>query len=442
MENRQHWGTKLGFLLAAVGSAVGLGNFWKFPYVTGEGGGALFLLIYVLCVVLVGIPVLCAELLIGRRNQLNAVDSLRKEFPKTPYEIAGWFGLTAALGILGFYVLIAGWCLYYTVAAVMGNLSFGTELESQKYFESFITNQTLPIYPLVVFMLINVGILLGGVKNGIEKASKILMPVLFLILLVLIVRSLTLGDGVSEGLRFLFKPDFSQVSFTVVIGALGLAFFKLSLGMGTMITYGSYLKPEDNILKSSVQIAFFDTLIAVLAGIAIFPAVFALGYEPNAGVGLVFFIIPALLSTLPLGVVFGSLFFFALTVAALTSSISIFEVIVAFFTERFKLSRKTVLLSSFVLITLLATVVSLSITYVFPFVNLNLFDILDKLTEKFLLPLGGLIIAIAVGWSLSKTEFLKELGDNTVSRVLHVFIKFVAPLIIFIVFIYGVLGLF
>lgn len=437
MEKRQQWGSKLGFLLAAVGSAVGLGNFWKFPYVMGQGGGALFLIIYLLCIILVGVPVLVAELMIGKRNQKNAVASLKSEFPERPFFIGGWLGFITAFLILSFYTVIAGWCMYYTIASLTGKLAFASQSQSVDHFLSFTTGNYLPLVFLILFIVLNVGVLLGGVKEGIEKAAKILMPILVAIVFLLIIRALTLGDGVKEGLAFMFKPDFSAITPNLVLTALGLAFFKLSLGMGTMITYGSYLKPESNVVKSSFQIAFFDTLIAVLAGLAIFPTVFAMGFDVSSGPSLAFITIPALLNQLPFGQVFGVLFFFALTVAALTSSISIYEVIIAFLSEEFKKSRKYVIIVSSVIITVLGILVSVSFTDVIPGVQYDLLDSLDLLTSVFFMPLGGLIIVLGAGWALKRSTFLDELGNNIFNKILYVFVV-MAPFIISFIFVLGV----
>lgn len=438
---RQQWSSKLGFILAAVGAAVGLGNIWKFPYTMGTNGGFIFLIFYLICIFLIGMPALVSELILGRRNQANAVASMRKEYPDKPfYATAGWFGLITALLVLGFYVVVAGWAGYYTFAAITGKLDFSNVENAKTFFDNFKLDNVKPLIWLSMFLLLNITILIGGVKDGIEKASKILMPGLFVILIMLIFRSLTL-DGASEGVKYMFKPDFSQFTFKTVLASLGQAFFTLSIGMGTMITYGSYLRKEDDIIESSIHIITWDTVIALLSGLAIFPAVFALGFSPTEGPGLTFITIPAVLSSIPGGTLFGILFFFSLTVAALTSSMSIYEVLVAYFTETFNIKRSFVIVGVGIVLAILGTIVS-STLGVPLFGNSDLFDTLGIITDYFLMPLGGLIMVFSVGWSMKKSEYIKELGDTKFVNVLYFLSRYVAPTIIVIFFVCGVLDLF
>ncbi|MCK5767912.1 MAG: sodium-dependent transporter, partial [Candidatus Atribacteria bacterium] len=328
---RETWGSSLGFVLAAAGSAIGLGNIWKFPYITGMYGGAAFVIVYLLFVVLVCIPVMSSELLIGRLTSKNPVGAFKELVPKSSWWLVGAMGILAGFIILSFYSVIGGWAISYIFKSGAYMASGGENAGS--IFGGFITS---PIAPLVwhgIFMAICIGIVMAGVEKGIEKYSKILMPALVILMLILIIRSVTL-PGSTAGLSFYLNPDFSKLSAEGILAALGQAFFSLSLGMGCMITYGSYLKKDSNIPTDSYWISGADTVIALLAGLMIFPAVFAFGLEPGAGPGLTFITVPAVFASMgAIGHLFGILFFVLLTFAAVTSAISLLEVVCAYFID-------------------------------------------------------------------------------------------------------------
>ncbi len=331
---REQWGSKAGFILAAAGSAVGLGNIRKFPFIAGMSGGAAFVLIYLVCVALIGFPVMLLEFTLGRQTQKNPVGAYRAaDRPGGLWFLAGAMGVFAGFVILSYYSVVAGWCLGYVWKALMGTFqNFHEPAQAAAHFEKTAALTRWAIGYHLLFMAICVGIVIGGVKRGIERASKILMPSLVLILILLVVRGITL-EGASEGLTFLFKPDFSKIQGDTILVALGHAFFTLSLGMGAMITYGSYLSRKDNLVVSAFTVVLLDTVVALLAGIAIFTAVFAYGLEPAAGPGLIFHVLPAVFSEMPGGAIFGLLFFLLLSIAAITSGISLLEVVTAYYVD-------------------------------------------------------------------------------------------------------------
>ncbi len=439
-KKRDGFGSKFGVIMAAAGSAVGLGNIWRFPYVAGENGGGAFLLIYIGFVVLIGVPAMIAELTIGRRGQSDAVGSFKNLRKGSLWWLIGFGGIATAFMILAFYSTVAGWTMHYTYLAVIDAFSGKSVDELNQIFEQFHTSSFMPIFWQVIFMALSAGIILGGVKNGIEKYTKVLMPLLFVILIILDIRALTL-DGAKAGLEFLFKPDFSKVTSATLLEALGQAFFSLSLGMGVLITYGSYISKKDNLTNTAFEVAFFDTLVAILAGVAIFPAVFAFGIQPNAGPELVFLTLPNLFQQMAGGYFFAVLFFLLLVVAAVTSSISLLEVVVAYFVEEFGMSRKVATLytaggSLFLGILSTLSFGVLKDTTIF---GNTVFDLLDFVSSNIMLPLGGLLIVIFVGWVLKKEDVRDELtnGGTLKLRFCGLFrflIKFVVPVAIALVF--------
>src|SRR5690554_3293866 len=336
--NRDSFGSKFGIIAATAGSAIGLGNIWRFPYVAGENGGAAFLIIYLGFILIIGIPVMLSEFTIGRKGQLNAFGSFRRLAPGKPWYLVGMMGVVAAFMILSFYTVVAGWTLEYLYQSVINGFKGMNSDQLNTMFISFIGSTWRPLIWFFVFMAMTALIIMAGVQKGIEKYTKILMPLLLVLLLVLSIRSVTL-PGAMDGISFLFRPDFSKITTSTILQALGQAFFSLSIGMGTLITYASYIQKNDNLATSAVSIAFADTFIAILAGIAIFPAVFAFGIAPEAGEGLVFITVPNIFQQMAGGYFFSILFFILLIVAALTSTISVLEVIVAFFAEELKMTR-------------------------------------------------------------------------------------------------------
>lgn len=441
---RDSFGSRLGILAAAAGSAIGLGNIWKFPYITGKYGGAAFILVYLACIAVIGLPVMLSEFIVGRRGQKNPIGAFKKLAPGTPWFLTGWMGVAAAFMILAFYGVVAGWTLEYIFKSITGAFSgMGTQ-EIGTMFEGFIGGVFRPILWQVIFMALTGYIVIAGIKNGIEKYSKILMPLLLVIIGILCVRALTL-EGAGAGIEFLFKPDFSALTAEGILIALGHAFFSLSLGMGTMLTYGSYISKKENLGVTAVQVTFADTLIALLAGVAIFPAVFAFGIEPGAGPGLVFVTLPNVFNKMPGGTLFSIMFFVLLSVAALTSAISILEVVVAYFSEELKWTRKKATVMAVSAITIIGIPCSLSMGPMAKvlFFGMNFFDLLDWISSNLLLPLGGLFITAFIGWYLGKTRTKDELSNNGVLKAsytgLLIFVcRFIAPIAIAIVFLYGI----
>jgi len=327
--SRGLWNTRLGFVLAASGSAVGLGNIWKFPYIVGQNGGGAFVLIYILCTLAVGLPIMLAEFTIGRKTSLNPVGAFQSLKPKTHWVKIGYMGVLAGFFILSFYAVVGGWTLAYVVKAFSHTISnFSSSKEAGQFFGSFIANTWEVLFYHALFMGICVGIVLRGIQGGIEKACKVLMPTLVIILIILMFRALTL-PGAMEGVEFYLKPDFSKIGPQTILIALGQAFFSLSLGMGCMLTYGSYLPEQENLTSATVYVVIFDTVIALLVGMVIFPAVFAMGLEPTEGPSLVFSVLPAVFVGMPFGNLVSIIFFSLLAIAAITSGISLLEVVVA-----------------------------------------------------------------------------------------------------------------
>ncbi|MBN1988334.1 MAG: sodium-dependent transporter [Bacteroidales bacterium] len=441
---RDSFGSKFGIIAAAAGSAVGLGNIWKFPYITGQNGGGAFLLIYLLCVILIGVPVMMSEFAIGRRGQRNAFGSFKALSPNKPWYMVGLMGVVAAFFILAFYSAVAGWTLEYIVQSVTHRFANQSTANLQTSFNSFISGTYRPVIWQLIFMALTAAIVIAGVKKGIEKYTKLLMPILVLLILILCLRSVTL-DGAMAGLSFLFKPDFSKITGETILFALGQAFFSLSLGMGTLITYASYFGKNENLALTAVQVSLADTIIAVLAGVMIFPAVFAFNIEPASGPSLVFITLPGIFQQMPGGDIFGAIFFVLLAVAALTSTISVLEVVVAYFAEELKLSRKKATLLASVSIAVLGIFASLSFGPLanFKIFGKGVFDLLDFTASNVLLPLGGLFIVLFIGWYFTKDLTRAELSNENKLRVrffpAYIFIvRFVAPLAITAIFIYSI----
>jgi len=436
---RDLFGSKFGVIAAAAGSAVGLGNIWKFPYIAGIYGGAAFLFVYLGFILAIGLPVMLSELIIGRSSRRNAFGAFKVLAPGTPWRYIGILGVSAAFLILSFYGVVAGWSVQYVVLSIQDGFSSKSPDEITTLFNNLISAPLKPVVLQLVFMVATAAIVIVGIKKGIEKYTKILMPVLVLILIVLCVKSVSL-EGAKEGLLFLFKPDFSKLTGDGILSALGHAFFTLSLGMGTLITYGSYIRKDNNLVSTVINVTLADTVIAIFAGIAIFPAVFAFGIEPTEGPGLIFVTLPNVFHQMPGGFIFAILFFVLLTVAALTSSISILEVVVAYFMEEFKMKRNSSTILATVLISILGILCSLSMGVLSPITlfGLNFFDLMDWISANLLLPLGGLFIAIFIGWFFGKKKVQEEVsnGGKLSGVLLSMFmflVKFIAPIAIAIV---------
>ncbi|MFW6298403.1 MAG: sodium-dependent transporter, partial [Bacillota bacterium] len=333
---RESWATKLAFIFAAAGSAVGLGNIWRFPYVTGTNGGAAFVILYILLIAIIGYPLMVSEITLGRETNRNPIGAFKKLAPDTPWWLVGALGILTGFVILSFYSVVSGWGIAYFFKGLFGELGDGADFE--EVFNSHIGGAWAPIIWHFVFMGLTVSIVALGVVKGIGRAVKYLMPVLFILILILVIRSVTL-EGAAEGLEFYLYPDFSAITWDTWLQAAGQAFFTLSLGMGAIITYGSYLKKDDDVPTSATWIIVLDLAIAVLAGFAIFPAVFALGFSETDGPGLAFITLPAVFSEIPFGQLFGSIFFLFFTFAALTSALSLLEVVVSWLMDEKNMGR-------------------------------------------------------------------------------------------------------
>jgi len=443
---RDSFGSKIGVIAAAAGSAVGLGNIWRFPYVAGENGGGAFLLVYLGFILAIGFPVMLAELTIGRRAQLNALGSFKKLAPGKPWYMVGMMGIVAAFMILAFYSTIAGWTLEYLVQAIGNQFSGKSSLALKESFETFQSGTFRPLLWQMIFMFLTGYIVFSGVKKGIEKYTKILMPVLLVLIIIMSIRSLTL-PGAEGGLNFLFKPDFSKITWPVVLDALGQAAFSLSIGMGTLITYGSYIQKKNNLPGIALQVTAADTIIAILAGVMIFPAVFAFNIDPAEGFGLVFIVLPNIFEQMAGGYFFSILFFVLLAIAALTSTVSVLEVVVAYFSEELNMSRRKATILGSVGISIVGVFATLSFGPLKNFIifKRTIFGWFDFLSANVLLPLGALLIVLFVGWFLGKDNVRDEITNEGAQkgRLVPLFLlilKFVAPIAIAVVFLYG-LGL-
>ena len=514
-EKREQWGSSLGFILAAAGSAIGLGNIWKFPYITGENGGGAFVLVYLACIAVIGLPVMLCEIAIGRHTQRNPVGAFKQLSPKSSavahliglgivlngtflfcFGKPGWGALALILGalifrygwvmvgvmgvlsgfiILSFYSVVAGWTLGYVFKALTGKLAFSDVATAGEHFSTFITNPYWAIGCHFIFMLLCVMIVYRGIQSGIERWSKILMPLLFLLLVALIVRGITL-PGAMKGVRFYLSPDFSKITAESILIALGHAFFSLSLGMGAIITYGSYVDRKQNLFVSALSITALDTLVALMAGLAMFPAVFAQGFDPAAGPGLVFKVIPTVFNQIPMGTFWAALFFILLMVAALTSGISLLEVVTAYFVDERKWSREKATVVFGGVIFLLGSLCAISVAdwnrlswlqkileTVFGETKGSFFDVLDNLATNWMLPLGGLFISLFVGWiwgTKNATDEIRQGSHNfadvhlfsllaglkddpshnsevhvvTLASLWGIFIRFISPVAILIAF--------
>lgn len=432
--------------MAAAGSAVGLGNIWRFPYVLGENGGGAFLIIYLVIIFAIGIPVMMSELLIGRRTRRNPVGAFRMLSSRRPWFLVGMMGIVAAFMILAFYTAVAGWTLEYIYQILAGGIQGKSSAELTVMFDSFRSESLRPALWFSIFLLATAGIVLGGVRKGIEKSTKVLMPLLFILLILMCIKSLTL-PGAGKGVEFLFRPDFSKITGTTVLMALGQAFFSLSIGMGTLITYGSYIPADNKLASTAVQVSMLDLFIAVLAGLAIFPAVFAFGISPASGEALTFIVLPGIFQQVSGGMIFAFTFFFLLAIAALTSTISVMEVIVAYFSEQLNMSRRAAIIIATASMFILGISASLSwgVMRDVKLFNLNIFDLFNFTTANILLPLGGLLIVAFLGWFFPGQSVKDELSNGGTLPVryysLYRFvIRFIAPVAIALVFLNG-LGL-
>jgi NSS family neurotransmitter:Na+ symporter len=456
------WSSRLAFILAATGSAVGLGNIWRFPYTAGEYGGGAFVLVYLVCVAAIGIPVMMAEIMLGRRGRQSPINTMRLLAEQAGahhlWQLIGWIGLIAGFLILSFYSVIAGWTLAYSVRAGAGQFHHIDAASAQTIFSTLIADPERLLAWHTIFMVLVVVVVSRGVSHGLEKAVKFMMPALFLLLL-LMVGYATQSGAFMDGLSYLFKPDFEEFrahAGEAVLSAMGQAFFSLSLGMGAIMVYGSYLNSQASITQNTIIIASMDTLVALLAGIAIFPIVLANGLEPGSGPGLIFQTLPIAFGQMPGGQLFGTLFFILLVFAAWTSAISLLEPFVAWLVENrgFNRARASMIGGSAIWLLGIACLLSLNVwsdvtlAAIIPFdwlthvtlANKAILDLFDYLTANLLLPLGGILIAIFAGWILTRDVSAQELtqGETIHYRLWRFLIRYISPIGIFIVLLHAI----
>ena len=443
---RTNFGSRLGVILATAGSAVGLGNVWRFPYMTGENGGAVFILIYVICVLLLGIPCMISEFIVGRHGQCNTARAFRKLSNGTPWAVIGYLGVLTGFLISGYYAVVSGWCLQYVWASLIGHLQ-GDPDYFKTYFTELAADPVKPVLWTVIILGLTYLIIEHGVRDGIERASKLLMPTLFILLLVIVVASCLL-PGAEKGIEFLFHPDWTKINSDVFLGALGQAFYSMSIAMGCLCTYASYFAKHTNLTKSAAQIAIIDCLVAVLAGLMIFPAAFSVGVSPDSGPSLIFITLPnvfqqAFVSVPVVGYFISLLFFVLLSLAALTSLMSLHEVSTAFFQEELHTTRKRAAL----LVTILAAVIgafcSLSLGAVdgLSFIGKTLFDWFDFITGQIFLPVIGFLTCIFIGWFVPHKVVHDEFTNwgSLRGRFFHLYlflVKYVCPLAILFIFLH------
>ena len=446
---RASFGSKLGVILATAGSAVGLGNVWRFPYMTGQNGGAVFIIIYVICVLLLGIPCMISEFIIGRHAQANTARAYRKVGGRNPLSYIGYMSVLTGFLITGYYAVVSGWCLQYIWASAIGQLDGGNPEFFKTYFNEFSQNPVKPIYWTFIMLLATYLIIEHGVRDGIERASKVFMPILFILLLIIVVASCLLPNA-SQGIEFLFKPDKSMINGDVFLGALGQSFYSMSIAMGCICTYASYFSKQTNLTASAVQIGVIDSVVAILAGLMIFPAAFSVGVNPDSGPSLIFITLPNVFQqafgSMPIvGYIISLLFYLLLSLAALTSLISLHEVSTSFFQEEFHLTRKTAAIIVTVSCCIMGIVCSLSLGptgTTLHFFEKTLFDIFDFVTGQIFLPIVGFLTCILIGWfvphKLVRDEFTNR-GTLRVDRYFHLYIflvKYVCPLCILFIFLH------
>ena len=445
---RENFSGRFGVLVAMAGSAIGLGNLWRFPYMVGTNGGAAFIFVYILFVFLLSLPILFSEFIVGRRSQTNAFGAIRILAPGSHWKWVGVLSIVTPMIIVSYYSVIGGWSIeYFFKSCTFGFTEYVTNEELDNMFNAFISSRWAPLFGHTAFLALTAFVVMGGVKSGIERFGKVMMPILFVVVVLIAIRAMTL-PGAVDGIRYLLKPDFSKIDAGVCAAALGQSFYSLSLGCGIMITYASYVKKTENIVSSGVSIAVFDLLFALIACCAIMPAVFAFGLSPQEGPSLVFKTLPFIFSKMPLGGIVAILFFFSLLVAALTSSISMFEVGVAYFVEEKKLSRLLSCVVVFLITWIIGVFCSLSFG---PLSSLKIlgntiFDFFDKLSANWLMTLGSLFIVLFVGWKLSPSDIRDELTNggqiatnNRLFPVILFFIRFIAPAAIAIIFLSNIL---
>lgn len=447
MSERALFATKIGVIASTVGSAIGLGNIWRFPYITGQDGGAIFLLTYIVCILLIGIPLMIAEFMIGRKAKSNVSRAFTKLKPGTNWNMVGYIGIAACIIILGFYMVISGWVTEYLIKSFSNDFIGKSSAELTASFEKFVTDPYRPLLGIFIFLFLNYIIIIQGVTKGIERASNILMPLLFVILIVFCIKAMFM-PGTKEGLTYLFRPDISKLNTKVVFDALGQAFFSLSIGMGILITYGSYFKRNTNLTSTASIVTFLNLLMAILAGMIIFPATFSFGINPTQGPELIFITLPNVLQKFAHPHLWSVLFFLLVAVAALTSTISLCEVVVAYIHEEFKTTRNKAALILMLMVAVLSILCSLSFGVLkdATIFGRTIFDFSDFVSANILLPTSGFLLAIFVGWKIrGKYVYTELITNNRLPRPLFYSIMFciryLAPISIIFIFLSS-MGLF
>lgn len=439
-QTHNQWTSKLGFILATAGSAIGLGAIWKFPYIAGMSGGGAFFLIFLIFTIFIGMPILLAEFIIGRGSQKDAVSAYKTFAPNSSWHLIGVLGMVTCFILLSFYSVVGGWILIFLFETISGNLSGLADQEYDILFNQLIAHPTFTVVTQFIFMIITIIVVAKGVQKGIERASKIMMPALFIAFIILIIRSLTL-ENISEGISFFLYPNFSNLTSKTILFALGQSFFSISVGVSVMVTYSSYLSKKEDLPQSAFTIVIMNVFISLLAGLAIFPAVFAFGFKPEEGPGLLFVVLPAVFDKIPFGIFFLAVFLILFLFATLTSAFSMLEIIVAAITKDNALKRKKVTWITGLLIFIVGIPAALSsgVLADFTLFDKTMFDLSDYLVSNILMPLGALLIAIFVGFKIPRQTLLAEIRSGSTYgkrffAVWFLLIKYVAPIAIIIVF--------
>lgn len=441
----EQWTTKLGFILATAGSAIGLGAIWKFPYMAGKSGGGAFLFIFLLFTIFIGMPILLAEFVLGRGSQKDALRAYQFFAPRSNWHFIGILGMITSFILLSFYSVVGGWIVLYLLQTLLGNLAGLTEAGYGHLFNDLIANPFYVVGAQFLFMFMTIYVVARGIEKGIERASKIMMPALFIAFIILIIRSLTL-DNISEGLRFFLYPNFSDMTSETILFALGQSFFSISVGVSVMVTYSSYLSKKEDLPKSALTIVLMNVFISLLAGLAIFPAVFSFGMEPTEGPGLLFVVLPAVFDQMPFGSFFLIIFLILFLFATLTSAFSMLEIIVASVTKGIHTKRKKTswIVGLAIFVFGIPAALSSGILSEFTIFNLTMFDLSDYLVSNIFMPVGALSIALFVGFKIPRQQLLTEIKSGSslgvrIFSIWYLLIKYVAPLAIVIVFL-DVLG--
>ena len=444
-EKRIGFATRMGAIAATVGSAVGLGNIWRFPYQAGVNGGGAYILVYLLCIVLLGIPIMMSEFIIGRSTHKNMKGAIEQLTPGSPFKIFSYIGVLGALLICGYYSVVCGWVIEYLWSSVSGSLLESNPEQFPQIFTTFIGSPDRCVMWTLLFLALNFLVLSRGIQKGVERMANIMMPLLFALLIVFCVNSLLMPDS-TKGLSFLFNINFDKLGWKGVVDAMGQAFMSLSLGVTCLITYSSYFKDDNNLMKDAVTISTLDTLVAILAGIVIFPAVFSFGLDPQAGPDLIFITLPTIFQQMPGGTIWATLFFILLFFASITSTISLSEIPITFLIDEYKFSRGKAIILTAVLMTVVAVLSALSFSTLgdVTIAGKNIFDFLDFVGPNFFMLLGGLVTAVYVGWIIKKDVIHDQLTNGGMHRsrfvqpYITICLRFISPVAIIIIFLYYV----